>query len=279
MWYPFLVVFFDVITLVATKRLFVKFKQINYRSFAWWLFIWIIVISLALSPWFFHIDLMALSHQYLWWLLALTFLAANYNLLLYYGLKYEKLGEAEPFLLFNPLVAVVIASLFYADERSWHIYVAAGVAGLVLAWSQFQHHQIKLRKPLLSLLAFAVLYGLEAVAIKHLLAVYSPLALYLIRAVLVVVFLWVLQKGAIQRIKLKYVPQFLLVAGGAVAASVFLYLSYQTVGIAITAFTLLLSPILIYCLSVNYLHEKVKLKNLISSAVIVGLVVWLTLTR
>ncbi|MFH1088792.1 MAG: hypothetical protein V1719_03045, partial [Patescibacteria group bacterium] len=81
------------------------------------------------------------------------------------------------------------------------------------------------------------------------------------------------------RIKVAYIPQFLLVAGGAVAASVFLYLSYQTVGIAVTVFTLLLSPILVYCLSIGYLREKVPLKNLISSAVIVGLVVWLTLAR
>ncbi|MFH1088553.1 MAG: hypothetical protein V1719_01785, partial [Patescibacteria group bacterium] len=243
MWYPFLVVAFDAITLIATKRLFVKFRQITYRSFTWWLFIWIIVVALFLSPWFFHMDPTAFSHQYLWWLLALAFLAANYNLLYYYSLEREKVAEIEPFLLFNPLVAVVIASLFYADERSWHIYIAAAVAGLVLAWSHLKHNQLKLKKPLLSLLAFSVLYGLEAVVIKHLLAVYSPLALYLVRAVIVVIFLWILQKGAIQRIKVAYIPQFLLVAGGAVAASVFLYLSYQTVGIAVTVFTLLLSPI------------------------------------
>ena len=279
MWYPFLVVAFDAVTLIATKRLFIKFKRLTYRSFAWWLFVWIIVVSLALSPWLFHINMAAFSHQYLWWLLALAFLAANHNLLYYYGLEYEKVSEAEPFLLFNPLLTVVMASLFYADERSWHIYVAVVLAGLVLVWSQIKRQQLVLKKPLLALLAFSVLYGLEAVVIKHLLVVYSPLALYLVRGVMVAVFLWVLQKGSIQRIEAKYIPHFLLVAGGAVAASVFLYLSYQTVGIAITVFTLLLSPILIYCLSSGYLREKIQLKNLISSAVIVGLVVWLTLTR
>lgn len=278
MWYPFLVVAFDAITLIATKRLFVKFKQITYRSFAWWLFVWIVVVALVLSPWFFHIDPAAFSHQYIWWMLALVFLAGNYNLLYYYGLEYENIAEAEPFLQFNPLLAVVIASLFYADERSLHIYLAIIVAGLVLTWSQVKRKQLSLKKPLLALLAFSVLYGLEAVVIKHLLVVYSPLALYLVRAIMIVVFLWILQKGSIQPIQIKHIPHFLLVASGAVAASVFLYLSYQTVGISTTIFTLLLSPILVYGLSAGYLREKVLLKNLISSAVIVGLVVWITLT-
>ncbi|HAR55140.1 TPA: hypothetical protein DCR79_02540 [Patescibacteria group bacterium] len=279
MWYPFLVVAFDAITLIATKRLFVKFKQLTYHSFAWWLFIWIIVIALLLSPWFFQVDAIALSHQYLWWLLALAFLAGNYNLLYYYGLEYEKIAEAEPFLLFNPLLAAVIASLFYIDERSWQLYVAVIIAGAVLAWSHLRHRQFSLKKPLLALLAFSVLYGLEAVVIKHLLVVYSPLALYLVRAVVIALFLWILQRGVVQRIALKHIPHFLLVAGGAIAASVSLYLSYQTVGITITVFTLLLSPILVYALSAGYLHEKVQLKNLISSAIIVGLVVWLIFVK
>jgi len=279
MFYPFLVVVFDVITLITTKILFTRFKRLTYRSFAWWLFIWIIIVALIFSPWFFHVDIRALQHQYVWWLVALAALAANYNLLYYYSLEYEKISEAEPFLLLNPLVAIVVASLFYPAERSWHIYVAAVLAGAVLCWSHMRRHRMKLDNHLWALVGFSLLYGLEAVVIKHLLAVYSPLALYLIRGVFVAIFLGILEKGKIQKISLKEVPYFLLVGLGAVAASVALYLAYQTVGISLTIFVLFLSPILVYLFSVLYLREKLKWKNLISSAVIVALVIWVIMAR
>jgi len=279
MLYPFLVVIFDVVTLITTKQLFVKFKRLTYRSFAWWLFIWIIIVAVCFSPWFFHVDPRAFQHQYLWWLVALAVLAANHNLLYYYSLEYEQLSEVEPFLLLNPLVAIMIASVFYPAERSWHIYAAAAIAGAVLCWSHMRRHRIKLDAHLWALVGFSVLYGLEAVVVKHLLAVYSPLALYLIRGVFVAIFLGILEKGKIQKISLKEVPYFLLVGLGAVAASVALYLAYQTVGISLTIFILLLSPVLVYFLSAWYLREKLKWKNLVSSAVIIGLVVWIILAR
>lgn len=279
MWYPFLVVAFDVLTIICTKFLFVRFKAANYRSFVWWLFIWIIVVALVVSPWLFHIDPSALEHRYLWWLIALAFLATNHNLLYYYSLEYEKIAEIEPFLLFNPLVAIVIASLFYADERSWHIYAAAIIAVVVLAWSHLKRQHLRLGKPLVALLLFSVLYGLEAIVIRHLLAVYSPLALYLVRAIAVALFLLVLEKGKIAKLPLRQVPYFLLIAVGAVAASVSLYLAYQTVGISLTIFILLLSPVLVYLLSVLCLRERLKWKNLVASAVIIGLVIWLAIVR
>lgn len=279
MLYPFLAVVFDALTLIITKRVFVKFRALDYKSFAWWLFVWIIVIGLLLSPWLAVMRPEAAQPYYLWLLLALAFLAANYNLLYYFGLEHEKVSKIEPFLLFNPLVAIVVASLFYADERSWHVYLAAAVASLALMWSHVDHQHLKLSRPILAILGFALLHGFEAVVIKQLLAVYSPLALYLMRCIVIAVFLWVVEKGKISRISLRQVPYFILIAVSAMATSVFVYSAYQGIGIGLTMAVLFLSPILIYFLCVLYLREKLKLKNVISSAVIVGVIIWLAMVR
>lgn len=280
MLYPLLAVVFDAITLILTKKVFVKFKALNYKSFAWWLFFWISILGLLVSPWFVVVQPAAFAPHYLWLLLIEAFLAANLNLLYYFGLEYEKISEIEPFLLFNPVVAILIASLFYADERSWHVYVAAAIASLALSWSHVnKQHHFKLSRPLLAILGFSLLYSFEVVIIKELLTVYSPLALYLIRAIITALFLWVVEKGKITKIALKEVPYFLAVALGAIITSVLVYKSYHSLGIGVTLTVLFLSPILVYLLSVKFLGEKLKWKNIISSAVILGAIIWLGLTR
>ncbi len=279
MLYAFLAVVFDAFTLVVTKRVFVKFRALDYKSFAWWLFLWVVAVGLCVSPWLVVIKPEATQPYYLWLLLALAFLAANYNLLYYFGLEYEKISEIEPFLLFNPIVAIVIASLFYASERSWHVYLAAAIASFALAWSHVDHQRLKLTKPLLAIIGFSLLHGLEAVVIKQLLAVYSPLAMYLVRCIVTALFLWVLERGKIMKITPKQIPYFLLIAISAMATSVFVYSAYQGVGIGLTMGILFLSPILVYLLSSVYLHEKLGWKNILSSLAIVGVVIWLAIVR
>lgn len=279
MLYPFLAVIFDALTLIITKKIFVRFKALDSRSFAWWLFVWISLIGLMLSPWLVVINPAALEPYYLWLLVALVFLAANLNLLYYYSLEYEKVCEIEPFLLFNPIVAIVVASFFYADERSWHVYVAAAVAGAVLAWAHLNHRHLKLNRPLLAILGFSVLYAIEVVILKKLLTVYSPLSLYIIRAAMTALFLWIINKGKITKINIKEVPYFILLALGAIVTSWLVYTSYHGVGIGMTMAVLLLSPILVYLLSIIYLKEKLKPKDLIASIVIVGVIIWLAIVR
>ena len=279
MLYPFLAVIFDVFTLIATKRIFVKFKNLDYKSFAWWLFFWITGVGLLAAPWLVTIRPEATQSHYLWLLLALAFLAANYNLLFYFGLKYEKVSEIEPFLLFNPVVAILIASLFFPSERSWHVYLATVIASLALAWSHLDHQHFRLSRPLLAILGFALLHGLEAVIIKELLAVYSPLALYLVRCITTALFLWVVEKGKIKKITLQQIPFFILIAVGAVITSVLIYTAYHGVGISLTMAVLFLSPILVFLLSVLYLREKLQWKNIVSSVVIVGVIIWLAIVR
>ena len=278
MIYPFIAVVFDALTLITTKKVFNLFKTLSHRTFAWWIFVWITIVGLLVSPWLVQINSLALSPHFLWLLLALTFLAANYNLLYYFGLRYEKITEIEPFFLFNPLITILIAGLFYTDERFWQIYIAAAIAGIFLAWSHLKKHHLRLSKPLLAILGFSLLVGLEAVVIKQLLLVYSPVALYLIRAIVTVLFLWVIEKGKIPMISIKQSLYFLAIAVGAIITASLIYFSYQLQGISSTVFVLILSPVLIYILSVVLLKEKLKWKNIVTSLVILALVIWVTIS-
>lgn len=276
MIYPFIAAIIDAFDVVATKRFFNIFKQLSPRMFAWWVFVWITVLGLILSPWLVHIEHQALSPYYLVLIVLMTFLAANYNFLYYYGLKSEHLADIEPFFLFNPLVTILIASLFYPSERSWQLYLAVIIAGGLLAWAHIKKHHLSLGKPILAVLGFSLLFGLEAVIIKQLLAVYSPVALYLVRVITTALFIWILEKGRIAMFTMKQLPYFILLAVGALVVNSLIYTSYKLSGISSTIFVIILSPILVYALSVMFLKEKLIWKNVITSLGIVLLVLWIT---
>lgn len=279
MIYPFIAAVIGAVSLVFEKKVFNKFKQLDQIAFAWWLFFCIVIVGLAVSPWLVTINPLAITPYFLWLLLALAFLAANYNMLFYFGLRYKNVTEIEPFLLFNPLIAILIAGLFYHDERSWQVYLAAIIAGALLAWSHIKRKHIVIGKPLLAILGYSLLFGFEAVIIRQLLIVYSPVALYLIRAIITTLFLWIVSKNNIPMIKIEQIPYFLVIATGAVIVNTLVYLSYQLQGISSTIFILMLSPILVYALSVFMLKEKLKWKNILTSIVILMLIIWIALIQ
>lgn len=276
----FIASIFSAVDLIITKKVFNIFKNLSFKTFSFWIFIFIIAVGLIVSPWFVQIDVsVATTPYFLWLLLIMAFLSANYNLLYYFGLRYEKLSEIEPFLIFDPIIIILIASLFYPDERFWQLYIAAVIASGFLAWSHIKKHRIKFGKPLLAILGFSILAGLEAVVIKQLLIVYSPTALYLVRAIIVALFLWVIQKGRVAPITVKQIPYFVVLASFAVLVQSLVYSAYRNIGISLTEFIFLLSPILVYSLSSIILKEKLSWKNLVTSTVVVALVLWIILIQ
>ncbi|MBU1083046.1 DMT family transporter [Patescibacteria group bacterium] len=274
MIYPFIAAVIDAVDRITVKRVFNVFRQISPRMLAWWIFVWVTIFGLMFSPWLVQIEHAAFTPHYLVLIVLMTFLAANYNYLYYYGLRNEQLANVEPFFLFNPLVTILIASLFYPDERSWQLYSAVIIAAGLLAWSHIKKHHISLGKPILAVLGFSLLFGLEAVVIKQLLVVYSPVALYLVRVITTALFIWILEKGRIPMITLKQLPYFVFLGAGALAVNSLIYTSYKLSGISDTIFVIILSPILVYALSVIFLKEKLLWKNVVASVAIVLLVVW-----
>src|SRR4030042_6503526 len=142
MIYPFIAVVFDAVALIVEKKFLNTFKNFSYSAFVFWVFASIAVLGLLTSPWLVTISPSAVTPRLLLMMLALVVLVANYNLLYFFGLKHQAVSEVEPFFLFNPLVAVLIAGAFYADERFWQIYVATVIAGVFLGWSHLRGRQL-----------------------------------------------------------------------------------------------------------------------------------------
>lgn len=279
MLYPLLAAVIDSFALVFAKRFLNIFKKLSAPAFAFWVLLFIILVGLATLPWTGHIDRAALSWQYLLLAIAMAALAANYNLLYYYTLKREQVSRIEPFLLFNPLVTITIASLIYADERVWQIYLAAGLAGALLLWSRWQRSGFQWGLAMWAMVGFAILYGIEVAIIRQLLTVYSPVALYLVRSVVTILFLWVLERGRFPSITWRQALYLLALAGSAVLVAGLVYTSYHLRGVGQTVVVLILSPVLVYLLSAAVLKEKLLSRDIVASVGVVALVLWASLWR
>ncbi|OGB74788.1 hypothetical protein A2810_00545 [candidate division Kazan bacterium RIFCSPHIGHO2_01_FULL_49_10] len=279
MIYPLLAAAIDAVALVITKRSLGVFKQLTNQAFSFWLFIFIVAVGLITLPWTGHIDPQAFSLNYIFLILIMVILAANYNLLYYYSLKHERVSQLEPLLLFNPLLTIVIAGLVYPDERAWQIYLSTILAATLLVWSRWHAGSIKWDRAMWAMVGFAVLYGIEVAIIRQLLNVYSPISLYLVRCATTGLFLWILGRGRVPLISWRQAGYLLGLAISAVVATGLVYFSYHAAGVGATVMVMIISPVLVYGLSAVVLKEKISFRDIVASIGVVLLILWATLSR
>ena len=273
MIYIFLAVLSDAFNLILTKTVFNRLPKISLRSFIWLGFATIVLVNLAVAPFFASFNFSLLTWRILGLVLLLGGVATLNNFLFYYSLKFEKIGKIEPFLLFTPLITTLVAGLVFPDERYWPLFIATGLAGLVLAWAHLDKGtKIRLNLPILALFGYLTLYALEAILAKQLLAVFSPQAVYLVRTAVVLLLVLLFIKPKTSELHLEQMPYFIAVAVLAVWQSTLLYTAYKMQGVAETIFAFTLAPVFIYGFSILFLKEKVFWKDLMASLIVVTLV-------
>lgn len=276
---PLIAVFANAIFLTITKKFFRQYGRLTSKEFNWLQFAGIVFVLLMVVPFFGVWPEMALALNLWWLILIMVTLATIGNLLYFWGIEHEKISDVEPFLLFNPLGAILIAGVFYADERSWPIYVAVVLASLTLYWTYQKKHHFALTKGLWAIVLFMVIYGLEAVTVKTLLSVYDPVILYFVRSVLVMVMLTIFATPKFSIIKLHHLAPFGIIGALGVTAVVTTYMAFNALGLSETIFVFVLSPILLYLLSVIFLREKWKSRNIIASIIVTLLVIWVSFMK
>ena len=134
-----------------------------------------------------------------------------------------------------------------------------------------------------------MLYPIEAILIKNLLYLYSPLSMYLFRTlgVFIVLSIWFLliaprvagdKHVNFSKWKLKNYALTLLISGIAVAQMVLIYYGYRNVGVIFTTLILTLAPILTYLGCAVILKERPKKRILAAALVILACIIYAQLS-
>ena len=277
--FPLIAVIADATYLTIAKSFLKRYGRLTSNEFNWLQFAGLaLVLGLAIP--FFGEFPGSEAIVRTWPLVLLVIvLATAANILFFWGLEREKVSQVEPFLLFNPITAILIVSLFYSDERIWQVYVAAGIAALVLGWTHIKRSHLALAPGLLAVLGYMAIYGLETATVKTLLHTYTPITLYFIRCLGVWLGLSLVARPNWQIIKPHHLAFFGLLAGIAVVSVVSAYTAFSLRGISETMIIFILSPVLVYIFSIVWLKDRWYWKNLVASLVITGLVVWISLVK
>lgn len=201
------------------------------------------------------------------------------NLLVFYAMKWEKITELEPIRLSQPLFVILLAFVLYASERTTpeNIIIVALIASLALIFSHIKKHHVQFSKYAVSALLGSLFFAIDLVLSKFLLPYYSPLSLYFIRSLFVLIICIPLLKPKFSAAK-KQTWKFIFITGFIwVLYRSVLYYSYSLKGIIFTTLIFLLAPVFIYLFSYIYLKEKLSWRNIVASIIILLCVVYATL--
>jgi len=251
--------------------------RVDYRTYTVVLFIFLVVICLALYPFLGHIDRAALELKYLIYITIVVILATIFNIFFYLGIEREKVQEFEMILLLQPLVIILVAALLLRSERNWMILPPAIIASLALILSHLRRNHIHFDKYALLLLLVVFTSAFETVLLKELMAVYSALALYLVRVAICLPFLWLFMKPTFEKLNFRNTFVIFITAVLAVLQLTLSFWSYFHLTIVFTMIGLVVGPVLVYFFAAIFLKEKLTWRSMIAAVIILACVVWATL--
>lgn len=271
---------------VILNKIALSYQKVGHRQFLVFLFFSLFFLSAILYPFLGTIDPRAFTSDYLFLLFLIIIIASIYNILFYHALEKEKIIEWQLVIMLTPLSTIIIASIFLRAERNLGVFLAGIVASVALFASHLnRRHHLNFDVFQKGLLLYLILYPLEAVLVKELLFLYSPLALYMVRTlgVFIVLFIWYLflapyikgePKLTFSNWRAKNYKLCFVIALLAVLQMVFTYYGYKHFGVVFTTIVLTLGPILTYIADVIILKERLKKRIVLAAIVILACVAY-----
>ncbi|MCX6807120.1 MAG: DMT family transporter [Candidatus Berkelbacteria bacterium] len=269
-------------------KIVLSYQRIGHRQFIILLFLFLFILTAIIYPFWGHIDRLAFDFHYLFLLFLVIIIASIYNVLFYHAIEKEKVSEIELIVMLTPLSTIIIASIFLQVERNWNVFLAGIIASSALIFSHLRRYHLTFDAFQRGLLIYLMLYGFEAVLVKNLLFLYSPVALYLVRTlgVLVVLSIWFLfiaprlvdePKVSFTKINKKNYISVFLIAFLGVISMVLTYYSYAYFGVIFTTTILTLWPILTYLGSMFILKEHIKKRIILAAAIILCSIIYVNI--
>ena len=278
-YFPVIASFLNAVSTYFEKVLF-RDKSVKPRNFIpATFFLAFCFTAIFAFPLFGKISPAALSFKNIAIFIGMIILAITANYLYYYGFCREKLSEVEQWLSMSPLVTVILSSIFFASERDPRILVAAILAGIALIFSHAERHKIRIHRGSWALFGCIMIGGFEALLIKELLLLYSPVALYTIRIGMVAFFTMFLFGPPFKQLGKKNTKMIALVSLLWMVIMILTYTSYKNAGLVFTTLVLMLSQVLIYLESIFVFREKLKPRFVLAIFIILACVAYAEIIR
>lgn len=275
---PIIGAFLEGVGIILEKKVLRKHK-VTYKSYTVYSFLALVLVMIPLTFFFWNIEPQAYELKNISIFLLVILASILANLLIFYSLKREDVSEIEPIRLMQPLFTILLAFIFsfffsvYSAERKFSILGLALIASISLIASHIKRYHLVYNKYIIAALIGSFLFALELVASKLILSYYSSLTFYFLRCLSVFMITGIIFHKKITSIQNKTKILILITGAIWVAYRLILYYGYLVYGVIFTTILLILAPVFIYLFASIFLKEKITLRNIIASVIIVACVV------
>ncbi len=233
--------------------------------------------TLLLTPLLGRIDFtIAFLPNSLFLLLLMVIVAIAWNVLFYQSVKKERIYEHEVITMTAPLITVLLAAVFFPEERDTTIFVLALVASIALFVARREKARFILDRDGYNLLLGVILMSVENILFRELLYSYTPVALYAVRTFILACFFMAYYSPRYKQVSIRH---WWLIAGSAligVISMVTKLYAFAEIGIIYTTLIGLLTPLLVFFASWEIFHEKIRARIVVAGIIILAAVSWAT---
>lgn len=252
-------------------------RQVSTRVFVPILFLFLFLLTAVLFPFLGKISIEIFEIRYLLLFLAMILVAVFWNIFYYQGVQSEKVHEFELIMMFQPLLTILLATIFLKGERNLQIEIVAIVAAIFLIVAHLNQAHLEITLGGYKLILAMFLISIELILIKVLLVVFSPVALYCVRTGVLFIFFFLFYRPQIRKVANQNTALILGSAALGTVQMISKFYGFELFGVVYTSLVLILSPILVYITSTIFLHEKLKLRTVASAIVILACIVYASL--
>ncbi len=258
----------------STCDLYSKFalrtKTLKVSTFVTLSYIWQCLFLLPAVPFLLNLDDIFFTPFYLFCFFAMTITAVIFSLMYYEGIKHEKFERLMPSFQVTVLFTVLGAFIFFPDERNILHVIFALIAGLAVLSIYIEKHHFVFNKYSAIIFGAAILWSIHNLLVKQLLVVMSPFTFVFLRSLaggIIYLLIFGIRRDEIRdkRIAPLLIYVFLNLGDWLIRTW-----SIQSIGLVLTTLLLTLVPIMTMWGGHIFLKEKVHMKNIVATFVIIG---------
>lgn len=261
----------EAVGMILEKKV-LRSRKIDYRNYTVYEFLAIVIVLLPFAYFFWKIDAGAWAWKNILLFAFVIIMSVLANLLIFYSLKREKVTEFEPIWLMQPLFTILLAFIFYGNERNWIIMALALIASISLVASHVKKHHLVFDKYIVAALLGSFFFAVELVASKPILQYYNPFAFYFIRCFFIFAIALALYRPNGNGLNKRVVLMTLIIGAMWAVYRAIIYYGYENLGIVFTTILFILSPVFIFLFAVLFLKEKPNWRQIVSTIIIVACV-------
>ncbi len=261
------------------ERIVLRMKKVGVELYQTASFLAIVISMLPLLYFFWKIDPGAMEPKNIAIFFLVVLFSTIANLLVFYSLKWEKVGNLEPARVLEPLFVILLAIIFsfFAEnlyERNLKVIIPALIASLALIFTHIRKHHLKFSPYFIAAIIGSFFFALELVISRLILDFYSPVAFYFLRSSSILLLSLLIFRPDFKKIDTKVRWQIFLTGLVWVIYRIIVYYGYLNAGVISTTLLLMLGPIFIYAMAYFILKEKLSWQNFAAAIVIIGSVIY-----